>query len=102
MPGHDLISPTNLSDLYVHQVRQTIDAYDPQHIVLGETLQNALDAVTQAGGTDHQIDLTIDFAARSVTVADDGIGFPNRPELLFLGGTSKPNSGFYGMIGAGL
>jgi hypothetical protein len=102
MSGHDLLSPTHLGDLYVHQVRQTIDAYDPQHIVLGETLQNALDAVVEAGGNDHLIELTINFAQRSVTVTDDGVGFPNRPELLFLGGTSKLGRGLYGMIGAGL
>jgi hypothetical protein len=102
MPGHDLLSPSHLSGLYAHQIRQTINAYDPPHVIFGEGLQNALDAVAEAGDNGHQIALTIDFRERRITIRDDGVGFPNDPTLLFLGGTQKPGKGLYGMIGAGL
>lgn len=102
MTEHNLLSPSHLKDLYAHTIDQTINAYDPQHIVLGEGLQNALDAVREAGGAEHQIDLVLDFRERSVVVADNGIGFPNDPTLLYLGGTKKLGKGLYGMIGAGL
>lgn len=102
MPGHDLLSPAHLSGLYAHQIRQTINAYDPPHVVFGEGLQNALDAVEEAGGSGHRVLLTLDFRERRVTISDDGVGFPNNPTLLFLGGTQKPGKGLYGMIGAGL
>lgn len=102
MADHDLLSPSHLSDLYAHQIRQTINAYDPPHVVFGEGLQNALDAVQEAGGGPHEVRLTIDFRSRRVTIADDGIGFPNDPTLLFLGGTKKVGKSLYGMIGAGL
>jgi hypothetical protein len=102
MPGHDLLSPAHLSGLYAHQIRQTINAYDPPHVVLGEGLQNALDAVEEAGGGGHTIGLTLDFRERRVTITDDGVGFPNDPTLLFLGGTQKAGKDLYGMIGAGL
>lgn len=98
----NLVAPSHMSDVYVNQLRQTIDAYDPQHIVLGEALQNSLDAVVEARRDDHTIELTIDFPGRRVTVIDDGVGFPNQAQLLLLGGTSKLNRGLYGMIGAGL
>lgn len=103
MPALDLLSPANLGDLYAHQIRQTINAYDPPHVVFGEALQNALDAIRETGpGQPHEVKLTIDFRDRSITVSDDGIGFPNDPRLLFLGGTRKMGKSLYGMIGAGL
>jgi hypothetical protein len=101
MTDHDLLNPP-LGNLYVNQLRQTIDAYDPQHIVLGEALQNAIDAIAEAGDGGHTVGLEVDFADRRITVRDDGVGFPNKPNLLFLGGTQKLGRGLYGMIGAGL
>lgn len=102
MPDLDLLSPQNLSDLYAHQLRQTINAYDPPHVVFGEGLQNALDSVRESGGDDRRIDLHLDLPNRRVSVTDNGVGFPNNPKLLFLGGTEKSQKSLYGMIGAGL
>lgn len=68
----DLLTPQGPEDdrrqNYIHQLRQTIDAYDPTNVFVGEALQNALDAVRQAGDRKggHKIEITMDFpAARS-------------------------------------
>ncbi len=89
MTDLNLLSPADLSGLYAHQLRQTINAYDPPHVVFGEGLQNALDSVRESGGENRRIDLILDLPNRRVTVRDNGIGFPNDPKLLFLGGTER-------------
>jgi hypothetical protein len=103
MSSLNLLSPNQLQQHYIHQLRQTIDAYDGPHIVLGEALQNALDAVIEAGGGSHTISVHLDFDKRLVSVRDDGVGFPNDPTLLFLGGSGKPGkAGLYGLVGVGM
>lgn len=102
----DLLAPQGaeeqLRQNYVHQLTQTINAYRPAHIFLGEALQNALDAVREAGGREHDIKVQIDLDERTVTVTDDGVGFPDKPALLFLGGGTKIGKGFGGLVGVGL
>lgn len=100
----DLLRPPELPDLYIHQLKQTIQAYSPAQIVIGEALQNAIDAVIQAGGGSHRIDLAIDFDSRAVRVQDDGIGFPDDTTLLFLGGSRKREGGkkLFGLVGVGI
>ena len=73
-------------------------------IVLGEALQNAIDAVVEADGTSHEITIDLDLDERSVKVTDTGIGFPNNPELLFLGGGTKRdgNPRLFGFVGVGI
>lgn len=104
----DLLTPQGPEDdrrqNYIHQLRQTINAYDPTNVFVGEALQNALDAVRQAGTRKggHEIEITMDFPARKVTVSDTGAGFPDDPSLLFLGGGKKKGQGLAGMVGVGL
>jgi len=101
---YDLLKPPQLPDLYIHQLKQTIQAYSPSQIVVGEALQNSIDAVYQSGGGDHLIRLNIDFDSRTISIEDDGIGFPNDATLLFLGGTRKREAAkkLFGLVGVGI
>ena len=90
MEHFDLLRPTHLFDNYRHQLRQTISAYSPTMTVLGEALQNAIDAIVETDdGSSHLIEVELDFDERSVKVTDTGVGFSNNPNLLFLGGGTK-------------
>ncbi|MET8658037.1 ATP-binding protein [Streptomyces griseus] len=99
---YDLLNPESLSENYVRQLRQTIDAYLPQHVFVGEVLQNALDAVREAPSGKHKIDICIDFDSSEVSIRDDAQGFPNEPRLLFLGGGRKDGKKLAGQVGVGL
>lgn len=102
----DLLAPLGAEALlrknYIHQLRQTINAYLPAYVFVGEALQNALDAVREGGAGNHRISVHMDFDSRTVTVQDSGAGFPDRPSLLFLGGGEKAGRGLAGMVGVGL
>ena len=100
----DLLNPLDLRDHYRHQLKQTISAYNPTQVVLGEALQNAIDAVVQANGAEHKITIKLNFDQKFVTVMDDGVGFPNDPSLLFLGGGRKRHGDrkLFGFVGVGL
>ena len=101
----NLLNPSDLSEHYRHQLKQTISAYNPTQIVLGEALQNAIDAIVEADdGATHQIDLNLDLDQRSVTVTDTGVGFRNDPRLLFLGGGTKRRGDrrLFGLVGVGI
>lgn len=100
----DLLVPTSFFKAnYVYQVRQTIEAYSASKIVLGEALQNAIDAVSEPGRSDRgKISVEIDFDSESVTVRDNGVGFPPDTSFLFLGGTTKQGGGLKGKIGVGI
>jgi hypothetical protein len=102
----DLLSPHGSLDAlrsnYIHQLQQTISAYASSYIFIGEALQNALDAIRMKGGGTKKIDVLLDFDNRRVTVRDTGLGFPDQPELLFLGGGKKQTLKLAGMVGVGL
>ena len=101
----DLLNPSNLYEHYQHQLKQTISAYNPTQIVLGEALQNAIDAIVEVGdGAVHEINIKLDLDHRVVTVTDNGVGFENDPSLLFLGGGTKRsgNRKLFGFVGVGL
>ena len=104
MESLDLLNPSDLREHYRHQLKQTIRAYNSTQIVLGEALQNAIDAVVEADGTSHEIAIDLDLDKRSVKVTDTGIGFPNNPKLLFLGGGTKRegNPRLFGFVGVGI
>lgn len=102
----DLLSPHGAEELlrqnYIHQLRQTINAYLPAHIFVGEALQNALDAVRGGSPGNHRIHVCMDFDERTVAIQDSGPGFPDNPSFLFLGGGDKQDRGLAGMVGVGL
>ena len=105
MESLDLLNPSDLSEHYRHQLRQTINAYNSTQIVLGEALQNAIDAIVEADdGISHEINIDLDLDQKSVTVTDNGIGFPNDPSLLFLGGGTKRSGSrkLFGLVGVGI
>ena len=54
MEDLDLLNPSDLREHYCHQLKQTISAYNPTQIVLGEALQNAIDAIVEADGAAHE------------------------------------------------
>lgn len=104
----DLLRPSSALDNYRNQIKHTIDAYSVPHIAIGEALQNALDAIAVAT-TDHNlkagsINVEINFDTNTVTISDNGIGFPNNVDLLILGGSGKPRSSktVSGMVGVGI
>ncbi|MEU1795639.1 ATP-binding protein [Streptomyces californicus] len=99
---YDLLNPESLSANYVRQLRQTIDAYLPQYVFIGEVLQNALDAVREAPKGKHRIDIGVDFDTLQVSIKDNAVGFPNDPKLLFLGGGKKDGKKLAGQVGVGL
>ena len=101
----DLLNPANLHENYRHQLRQTISAYNPTAIVLGEALQNAIDAIVEADdGASHEINIDLDLDRRAITVTDSGVGFRNDPNLLFLGGGTKRlgSRRLFGLVGVGM
>ena len=101
----DLLDPTNLHEHYRHQLRQTISAYSPAMVVLGEALQNAIDAIVETDvGSAHKVNIDFNLDQRSVTVTDSGVGFRNDPGLLFLGGGTKRHGDrrLFGLVGVGL
>ena len=100
----DLLNPSDLREHYRHQLKQTISAYNPTQIVLGEALQNAIDAIVEADGAVHEINIDLDLDQRAVTVTDTGVGFQNDPKLLFLGGGTKRhgNPRLFGFVGVGI
>ena len=105
MQSLDLLNPLDLREHYRHQLRQTISAYNPTQIVLGEALQNAIDAIVEADdGVPHEININLDLDQSAVTITDNGGGFPNDPELLFLGGGTKRsgNPKLFGLVGVGI
>jgi len=102
----DLLTPANADSYkqnYMHQMRQTIDAYLKSMIVLGEGLQNAIDAVC-----DHDLDasgkisVVVDFDNEEINIADNGKGFPKDASLLYLGGTGKLGKKLKGKVGVGI
>ncbi len=102
----DLLSPHGSLDAlrsnYIHQLKQTIGAYLSSYIFIGEALQNALDAIRMKNSGTKKITVQLDFDDRRVTVRDTGLGFPDQPELLFLGGGKKQTLKLAGMVGVGL
>ena len=89
---------------YVRNVRRTVETYDIDLRVLLEMVQNSIDAIRQNPNVDRgQIVVDIDVPSGSVTVTDNGVGFPRKPDLLFLGGTDKSEDPQQlGKIGVGL
>jgi DNA topoisomerase VI subunit B len=72
-------------------------------IVLGEALQNAIDAVCeQTKFKKGKISVEIDFDSETVKVTDNGGGFPKNISLLYLGGGTKSEKKLKGKVGVGI
>lgn len=98
----NLLQPGNLAENYVHQLRETIDAYSPVLTVIGEALQNAIDSVCEAQVRKGEIALKIDFDANEIIVRDNGNGFPPEISYLYLGGGDKKSKRLMGRVGVGI
>ncbi|UMZ74360.1 ATP-binding protein [Natranaerofaba carboxydovora] len=100
----DLLNPSRfMRENYINQIRETIEAYSDSMIVLGEALQNAVDAVCDNPNIKKgKVDILLDFDDNLVKVRDNGLGFPNELSLLFLGGTDKTTKNRKGKIGVGI
>jgi hypothetical protein len=99
-PFHELLGKENLRKL----AGRTVETYPLEWRVVHEALQNAKDAVVRAGGHGN-VDIALDLGLQSVTVEDDGTGFPYDPGLLGFGGTDKdedPDGALGGRQGVGL
>ena len=79
-----LIKPQNIRKL----LQKTVDTYPLEWKVVHEILQNAKDAI-QKRGEAGRIDITLDVSSQSVSVTDNGRGFPFDLDLLGIGGTDK-------------
>ena len=87
---------------YVNQLRQTIDAYSPISRVIGEAVQNAIDAVCESPDEKGYIQVELDFETGKVVVSDTGVGFPPDISLLYLEGSRKTGKKLMGRIGVGI
>lgn len=89
---------------YIRNVLQAVETYDIELRVLLELVQNSIDAIRKNQNIDRgQISVDIDVPSGTVTVSDNGIGFPRKPDLLFIGGTDKADDARqFGKIGVGL
>ena len=81
---NDLIKPPNIRKL----IQKTVDTYPLEWKVVHEALQNAKDAIQKREEKGH-IEIVLDVSTQSVTVADNGCGFPYDLDLLGIGGTDK-------------
>jgi len=102
----DLLTPsTSYRNNYISQIQNTIGGYSNPSVVLGEAIQNAIDAIcdNRQHISKGKIDLVIDVNNASVTVEDNGCGFPRNISLLFLGGGTKNNlQNRKGKVGVGI
>lgn len=98
----NLLNPEEAQRQYRNNIGRSIEAYSPTHLVVAEAMQNALDAITQLPNRipEGELNVSIDFNSGEVEVEDNGVGFPEKPELLVIGGTTK-NKGAMGRVGVG-
>jgi len=101
----DLLSPhDSYRKNYAYQVRSTIDAYSIPMTVIGEALQNAIDAICENKSSISKgiITASINFDTNTIEVVDNGVGFPQDISLLYLGGTDKQGKMLKGKVGVGI
>lgn len=82
----------------------TVMTYPKEWIVIHEVIQNAKDAIQKSAVERGKIEIVFDLRNRSVTISDNGIGFPYDLKLLGMGGTDKKNDDWKiaGRMGVGL
>lgn len=103
MPEFDLLGNQKV-DLYKQAINSAIDTYPLEWIVILETLQNSIDAINKNNSIkEGQVDIIFDINEDSVTIIDNGMGFPLKENLFFLhGGTKINDKTTKGKIGVGL
>ena len=89
---------------YIRNVLRTVETYDIELRVLLELVQNSIDAIRKNHNIDRgRIVVEVDVPTGTVSVTDNGVGFPRREDLLLLGGTDKADDpAQLGKIGVGL
>jgi anti-sigma regulatory factor (Ser/Thr protein kinase) len=99
----DFLQPK--TDEIRHQIRGILDSYTHDWDLLSELAQNCVDAIREANPEKGHIELSIDGAAKRITISDNGVGVdPADIERLLRpfgsGKTGKPN--LVGEKGVGL
>lgn len=79
----------NPAEVLRASAKQQLDSYADEWIVIFEALQNALDATELI--TDGKVRIEFDVVSNTVTVFDNGPGFPSAREFFGLGKGSKNN-----------
>jgi hypothetical protein len=82
----------------------TVMTYPKEWIVIHEVIQNAKDAIQKSTKERGKIEVEFDLRDQSVTISDNGTGFPYDLSLLGMGGTDKTNEDWRiaGRMGVGL
>lgn len=85
-------------------IKETVETYPYDWIVIHETLQNSLDAIQRSRKAQGKIKISMDLDRRQVEIWDNGIGFPFNLSLLGFGGSDKTSTDWTmgGEIGVGL
>lgn len=103
MPEFDILTDGQ-TDLYKVAIKNAVETYPLEWRVIFETIQNSIDAIDKKDDIEEgEIDIIFNLDENSVTVKDNGIGFPLKKDLFFLNGGTKTNDNkTKGKIGVGL
>lgn len=88
-----------------HAINKTLANYQTPWKVIHEALQNSLDAIYETTNSEGYISITLNIKDQSVSIRDDGVGFPHGEEgrrLLGLHGSSKSDPRLSGSLGYGI
>lgn len=82
-------------------IKKTYETYPKDWIIIHEALQNAIDAVRKNQKKDKTVEIEINPDENSVTIFDNGVGFPFDLSLLGFGESNKGKTDL-GEIGVGI
>lgn len=82
-------------------IKKTYETYPKDWIIIHEALQNAIDAVRKTQKKDKIVEIEINPDENSVTIFDNGVGFPFDLTLLGFGESNKGTTDL-GEIGVGI
>jgi len=76
--------------IVVSRIKRIIEKYSEVWRVLHEPIQNSIDAIQNREDVDTGlVSVELDVESQTVSVKDNGRGFPNNPDLLLPDGTDK-------------
>lgn len=103
MPEFDILKDAQ-PDLYKIAIKNAVETYPLEWRVLFETIQNSIDAIEKNDAVkEGKISVIFNLDENSITIKDNGIGFPFKKDLFFLnGGTKTDDKKSKGKIGVGL